>query len=71
EGTCLSIYKDTLELATRDTDLLVSQREWATTILGGQRPPPEVKYAQMMTWKHPNTDESKGKASDVRTGGEM
>ncbi|KAH9459820.1 hypothetical protein Pst134EB_008044 [Puccinia striiformis f. sp. tritici] len=68
EGTCLSIYKDTLELATRDTDLLVSQREWATTILGGQRPPPEVKYAQMMTWKHPNTDESKGKASDVRTG---
>ncbi|KAI7957415.1 hypothetical protein MJO28_004510 [Puccinia striiformis f. sp. tritici] len=71
EGTCLSIYKDTLELATRDTDLLVSQREWATSILGGQRPPPEVKYAQKITWKHPNTDKSKGKASDVRTGGEI
>ncbi|KAH9459789.1 hypothetical protein MJO28_004541 [Puccinia striiformis f. sp. tritici] len=67
ESTCLTTYKDTFELARVDTEFLISQRKEAKEISGGPCTISEMEYAHKVTWKHPGTSDSKGKAS-VGTG---
>ncbi|KAI9627679.1 hypothetical protein H4Q26_017246 [Puccinia striiformis f. sp. tritici PST-130] len=67
ESTCLTTYKDTFELARVNTEFLISQRKEAKEISGGPCTVSEMEYAHKVTWKHPGTSDSKGKAS-VGTG---